>query len=156
MYRISPMHWWKPSWTINCLYIDKSVDIYTVNACKCSMSFSMVAGSILFPKFVQLIRNLVLQTNTFSNRQPTKKNLTQTISDQKMRVFVVAGNIKRHIFIQKQDSQNQKENTKTKQKKQILNEIIFFATNNQSVNIAGPFIFWGSKTINNTTFYRRS
>lgn len=129
----------------------KAPSIDKWNACKCSMSFSMVAGSILFPKFVQLIRNLVLQTNTFSNRQPTKVNLTPTISDQKMRVFVVAGNIKSHMFIQKQDSQNQKENAKNQTTKQIL------ATN--KINPINPYwsiYFWGEANKNNNTkFYRR-
>ena len=108
----------------------------------------MVAGSILFAKFVQLIRNLVLQTNTFSNRQPTKVNLTPTISDQKMRVFVVAGNIKRHIFIQKQDSQNQKE----KGKNQTTNKNSCHQSK-KSVILTGRCIFLGSKktTTNNNT-----
>ena len=108
----------------------------------------MVAGSILFPKFVQLIRNLVLQTNTFSNRQPTKVNLTPTIFDQKMWVFVVAGNIKRHIFIQKQDSQNQKD----LRKNQTTNNNQ--ATNNQSAKTASRFILGGANLNNNTKIYR--
>ena len=92
------------------------------------MSFSMVTECILCVSRIPeaVFRNLVLQTNTFSNRQPTKKNLTQTISDRKMRVsdapqktfLLASGNIKRHIFIPKQRPQNQKTITIYKNKQQ--------------------------------------
>ena len=114
------------------------------------MSFSMVTESILCVSRIPeaVFMNLVLQTNTFSNRQPTKKNLTQTISDRKMRVsdapkktfLLAAGNIKRHIFIPKQRPQNQKLQFTRTNNKQILNETIF-ATNNHRWSI----FFWGTQ-----------